>query len=113
MGVYILYLGQNNKLSQKQVDEMVSRHENQQDTVLVKPVDEIIENGFKIIRQDDTAANVLKRDSEAAKKSVDLRVMEKLAKEKKIIAEGGKASGDTSVTKGVKPYKPAKGNAKR
>ena len=108
MATFIIYLGQNNKLSEKKVNELVLKHETPQDTVLVKPVDEIIENGFKVIREDDTVENVLKRDTEAAKKSIDHRVMAKLAKERKIVKDGAKASGDTSITKGAKPYKPKK-----
>jgi len=107
MATFIIYLGQNNKLSEKKVNELVARHETAQDTVLVKPVDEIIEGGFKVLKEDDIAANVLKRDSEAAKKSIDKRVMDRLAKERSVIADGAKISGDTSITDGARPYKPA------
>ena len=104
MSAFILYISEVNPPKQDFIERIISMHETNQDVVLVKNVDQRLNGGFTIFREDELGTDILKRDK-LARESLDHRALKGVAKQKSYIKDGAKYSGDTSITKGEKPYK--------
>ena len=105
MSVMILYVnrsqmgGKKNHPVQGVIDEIVARHQTPQDAVIIKSTSENLPGGFTVLKEDDTLANVLKRDD--TYKLADIKDRGKHIGYEK---DGAKYSGD-QVFKGAKPYR--------
>jgi len=104
MAVFILHISNINPPPAKKVQQLFDNHQNGQDTVLVKRSDDRLDGGFAIARVDDTAQNVLNRDSEA-RMGLDHRSLKNLATEARVKKAGAFSSRDRSITSGEKPLK--------
>jgi len=102
--VYILYISEINPPDQKEIDRIISIHENDQDSVIIKSSGKKLDGGFDIVKEDNLVSYVIRRDKEA-KESLDRRVTKAIAKEAKVIRDGAKYNKDTSVLEGAEPYK--------
>jgi len=105
MSTFIIYIGKDSKgkePAQEVIDEVIRRHRTEQDSVIIKKIDQKLDGGFDVVKEDDTVTNVLKRDSDIDKSLNYIAIKDK-AKEAKIIKDGAVHSHDTTVTKGVKP----------
>ena len=110
MSVFILYINENqmkeisnarkkNPPVQDVIKEVVERHQNPQDAIVIKRTDEELPGGWQMIKEDDTLGNVLKRDD--TYKLADVKDRGRHVGYEK---DGAKHSGD-QVFKGASPYR--------
>ena len=101
MTTYILNIS-NKAKKQPDIERFKRLYNNGQDALLVKYVDDVLDNGFVFTKDDNLITKVVDMRKDAIDKDLKSQVM----KERKIIKEGAISSKDTSMTKGAKPYEP-------
>lgn len=106
MTTYIIYISKKKEVDENLIDDIEKRHKTEQNTVFRAYVDDDLPYGFVIEKVDDLPGNVAKRILENQKIDVDKSKVEKeIQRQKKILREDAKYSGDIAILNGEKGYK--------